>query len=1696
MGHNLQSLGTASLDTFGGLITLANPTDLPEGASPRCNDVDFIVGSVFQRYGLTSVFTFSGEFSGPNLGGTATVIDSGGTNWSSPNNILGNTGYASISTGAVSQGSQVPTTASNEAGANPWTNPTHIFATGVTYATVALVAGAGQVTSSLLLANGLSFSIPATATVVGIQTSIKACCTGVAVGTASLNLQLATNGNPIGSPVNVPLTASPTTTLQGSAGYQWGTVLSPSIVNGSALGILVQAQVNPTSGTASFSANTLTVTVFYTTAATGNVLQDQTFAFAIPSSSGISGFEVKFNANSSAATTLTFQMLKNGIAVGNSHSQLLTTSAVNYSLGAANDLWGSTWTYQDVNNTNFGVQITASGSGTSFVQNVQIETFITPSLSNFNWVATYEQNNDQTYTLALDNSGILYVEDLTNNPGILTVGLTGLLPGSFAKGATANDAEYIVFSDLQIGTERPRVVSENNLNNGLQYQPLSQVGPGAPPSFLANAITSYGATLGISHYSITANVLTLSYSGDDPAVGAAFTLADFTGGASFLNNQLISIATSGGGTLTASFIHANTSGSATGIALPLYLTPIKSITTAGTAGATYPFNNWWAIVQNDDGSPTSTKPGTIVTVYYYKGGPGATFPGATAGPADPFFAANAASGLPTYVQITQSTSYNGVWLVTNNGIQLGPQGDSYQYAFFQFQVDTSPAYVIQGNTAAGSAAGAYQFTQAIVISTIPLLGVSSSQSITITQANPNGWNGTWSTESSNSLVLSITQTELASGGVATYSYTVSGGSSTDSTLPTIVNGVVTATAAGSSFTIGSQVLVQITGCTNTTNLGNEVFNATAYILNTSGGAFTLQLGTGTQTATPVSESGQGVVAGTKFIIDPGATNLGRNGVAIFVNDTGSGYLSIAGGTFSPIGSGTRQAVVFFITDSEFETPCSIPFTFTISQEANTISASAIPIGPPNVKARGIAFTEAGQNGVPGANFYVIRNPVSVTQLNGEVNIYTSTIINDNTSTSAQFSFTDAILLDSEEIDVQGNDLFNLIELGSPAWLLPYASRMFYGLMLNKVLGFNNMTFDGGYLNPANPQPLGWTQDVSKNPPYGPDVTAATFSITSDVATIIATNSYHAGQEVILSGFGTATYFNGQTVQILSAGLSTTQFSFNFVHANVGSTADAGTINSVNTGSFLQVSTVTGDALYTQSTIETTTAVMGFYAQDAFQDYFGVPIILPNTQYSVRVAVSNPSGVKTGSLVIELVNYNLGTGYGQVYGSFTVPYSSMSSLVQVFSGALLTVPFTLDAPGNNPPGVVPEGLQIAFFQKNIGYGADCQIDRIEVYPTAQPYILQQVYGSYPNQPESIDAGLSGGIIDTSVENAQACPGGFVMHDLMYLLKTSSMYSTEDDPNSEPGGWGLHEVSNKVGTIGINSYDTGEEWAVTACRQGIFGFNGGQPQKLMQEIYQIWDAINWPYGYTICLRNDMPARKMYCAVPMKTPNVWLPFAPVNANPTSPNVMLMLNYQGLNDFNELVSSAQMHTTMFGTLASVDMKRKWTIWQIPSPYMGAVTRQDGSEPILICNGIASEKIYVQDPTNFSDDGAAINSLYTTYGFVNAAKAATVPIFGFHAKLYTTLQFTASGGGNAQIRILPNVINPRYPYTIPGGVNLSDPAYDDYFRPLNIRGNRCFIEFSTSAAGSYFNLSKILLSGKAHPWVKINPTGGGNAGV
>lgn len=1707
-------LGTATLDTMGGLITNCNPQDLPEGASPRCYDVDFIIGSVFTRAGLVSVYTYAsvlhitdvtigsgrqgvftytgpmptpnegfvlsnfigsalflngqtvvveyatsstftalvvgpsgtytglfgtatsvvGQFVGPNIPTQVTVTGTGNA-WSNPSGVIGDTSYATVTSGSQTSTTPVPADIGtvptyDTGGLALWNSPTFIVSTSQ-FATISLTSGQTQAPVSLFQ---YGISIPEDATVTGIKISVKAFCSVAGVG--SLNLQLVqTTGSsepwvPYGTVVNVPLATAAAVYTAGSTQYQWGTTLRPSGLNNNVFGVQVSAAVS--SGTATVSANSLSVTVTYVLANSTTALNATGFVFAVPSTIGVTGFGATFQAYTAGSSSLSLQLLKNGVPVGQPIVQPLTSTPTIYSVGGANDLWGSTWFYSDVNNVQFGVQITASGEGGAGVNDLDVLAYVTPALTNFNYVKSFIQNNGQTYTLALDNSGIMWIEDVTNDPNVLSLSLSGILPGTFAQSATVDNEEFVMFSNLSIGTDRPRIVQTNTVTGAIQYLPLSQVGPGAPPTATAAQGSATTNVLNVTTWAVSSGVVTWTYT---PSTYTADVDSIWVpqGVSTFLNGQAVVVLSGAApGTFTTNAPAGTPNGSGTGGTLTIAAGyTVHDILQSSADGVheygTTNFNGQEALLSS---GPTSTSPGNTVTYWYGSGN----------GSPDPSLLAAFATGNPVYVYLSTNTPFfpgQTVQVLSMNSSIPPHQGGVGPIQYFTAAWTGAPTAQALSNpqvpglspppgfTAGTGNDGNFQVTMSTLTLSVTA-PLSVGDTVTILNATPSGWNSTWTIETAlDSGVLNITEEQITVDGSVTYSFN---------------------SASVPVFTPVAGDTISITGAT-----GAPYLNGTFVIGSVGGGTFTVSNPAAVAPLTAIEPAGVpavGTVFGRTFVFDPGAVAAGAGStvVSIFGDYTpDSGTLVVAGSPFTGVGAGTRQVVCFFITETEYFTAPSPTFTFDISGNSTFVSITHLPIGPPNVIARGIAFTEAGQNGVPGANFYYIPNPVTQTINGATTTLADSTVVNDNVTTDVNLVFTDAVLLNSVEIDIEGNDLFNLIELGSAAWVVPYTSRNFYGLSLSKVNNFNNLSFDGGYLS-NNP---------SGSPSYSTQLVGGTFP----------------------------------NLQPLGW-------------------------NTVNvTDQTLAVSPVTGNALYIKNTYGVETSQVGMIYQTAYLDSYLVPIVSINTSYSVRVAASAPSGILTGTLVVDLVDYSRGS-FGTVYGSYNLPFSMLNSTVQVFDGTLLVTQFPI--PGTSFQGVSPN-LQLRVWVSNMGAGADVLVERLEVYPTTTPYLKAQVLGSYTGQPEAIDASSTGGIIDTTTENAQPCMGGFVMHDLLYLLKTSSWYSTQDNPNSEPGGWGLKEVSNKVGTIGINSYDVGEEWCLTACRAGIYGFDGGAPTKISQELWNLWEQINWEAGNTIVLRNDIVSKRMYCAIPLPTGTnpatglpankytiLWLPNAPYNPKPTSPNVMLMLNYQGLANIQEMMSSPEVHTTMFGTLAAVDMKRKWSIWNIATPYMQFIMQPDGeSTPLYICNGIGSSKIYTLDQNATSDDGVAINGLYTTYGFVNAAKAATLPIFGFHAKRYTVLQLSATGtqltsskDTNLNIRILPNTLTPKYPYTVPIGVPLVDPANDDYFRSINVKGNRAFIEVSTNAVGSAFNLSKILLTGKADAWSTLNPTGGGNAGI
>ncbi len=402
----------------------------------------------------------------------------------------------------------------------------------------------------------------------------------------------------------------------------------------------------------------------------------------------------------------------------------------------------------------------------------------------------------------------------------------------------------------------------------------------------------------------------------------------------------------------------------------------------------------------------------------------------------------------------------------------------------------------------------------------------------------------------------------------------------------------------------------------------------------------------------------------------------------------------------------------------------------------------------------------------------------------------------------------------------------------------------------------------------------------------------------------------------------------------------------------------------------------------------------------------------------------------------------------------------------------------------------------------------EIDRIDIYPTDIPILTTTVYGSYAGLPEQVDAVT--GEVKFESENQQPVNGAVVMYDTFYGLKGwagtapgASLYSLQASSDLEPAQWTEPEVAQRSGAIGINAFDLGEQWIVMANRNGLYLFEGGQPGKINHEIIEIWNAINWNAAKTIWVKNDVVNRRLFIGVPLATPNFWLPNAPSVPVPQSPNVILMLNYQGLDSGEQLKSEPQMHTTMFGTLTAIDMRRKWSIWQIPSPYMavcqGFTALQAGfrstsqDQQIVICNGRGNSKVYQLEPTVTTDDGVIIDSLYTTAGLVPAAKRAETQGVGSFRLRWGYMVAALSSNGLINCTLYPNqlfqISSAFHPapagyssWQVPGGFTPGLQPVNDAEAPLNFAATRTFFEFREND-GFAFTLSNLVMHVKKDVW-------------
>jgi len=314
-----------------------------------------------------------------------------------------------------------------------------------------------------------------------------------------------------------------------------------------------------------------------------------------------------------------------------------------------------------------------------------------------------------------------------------------------------------------------------------------------------------------------------------------------------------------------------------------------------------------------------------------------------------------------------------------------------------------------------------------------------------------------------------------------------------------------------------------------------------------------------------------------------------------------------------------------------------------------------------------------------------------------------------------------------------------------------------------------------------------------------------------------------------------------------------------------------------------------------------------------------------------------------------------------------------------------------------------------------------------------------------EPEAYD-GVTG-IMSIAENNGQGIRAAFTIRNNLYFVKERSMYVTADDGVNEPALWQVEEVSNQVGTPSAHGVGIGEEWAVIVGRSGLYLFDGSEPTKISQEIQPTWDAINWQYGQLIWVQVDTQHKRILVGVPI-------------GSATQPNQILMLDYtEGFGD------------PLVAMLTTPERSRKWAPWNIPANSCGLIERTNGVAQIFLGSNNSSGKIYALTPGTYSDDGTAINSFYST-AFLAATGLSGRNLFGY---------LTAYVQGSGLLAIA--ALTPGDASTLPlGSWTLASPASRDMEQFTNVLAERTSYQFGTSAAGSWFSLTKLV------PWAKPDP--------
>ncbi|MGH9735426.1 MAG: hypothetical protein ACRD8A_12660 [Candidatus Acidiferrales bacterium] len=479
-----------------------------------------------------------------------------------------------------------------------------------------------------------------------------------------------------------------------------------------------------------------------------------------------------------------------------------------------------------------------------------------------------------------------------------------------------------------------------------------------------------------------------------------------------------------------------------------------------------------------------------------------------------------------------------------------------------------------------------------------------------------------------------------------------------------------------------------------------------------------------------------------------------------------------------------------------------------------------------------------------------------------------------------------------------------------------------------------------------------------------------------------------------------------------------------------------------------------------------TPIAGMIQQGAATDWEGEPIMQPNTAYSARVMLGALGAPTSGQAVIELYSPTQGS-----LGLLSVAAAGLTESLAYYSGPIGTTGAT-----------VPSDLMLrVYVNGTLSAGAYVFFDELAVYPTGQPYRTAEVRVSYAENPEAFDGDT--GLLESSDFGNKLVTTVGMIRTTLYLLADPGFAETSDNGIGEPGeegaGWQINLISGKVGTPSVEGVANGEEWILMADRKGLHISNGNEPTRISQEIQPNWNTITTagPNANGLWMVNDTASRRVFIGVP-------------SSSGADPAQMLMMNYIDLNTSWELAEQKPLHLSYSGKMVSWDMSRKWSPWNISANSCAIVEDQNGNDVICFGNNLGTAKIYelTTGNTQLSDDGAAINSIYYTFFFVNRDMEQMLQM-GLHRKIYDYLVGFVTGAGTLAAWTEADALNSPRVMQLANRI-LQAVAGNDREWQVNWTAERTTFAVQTAAVGAFFSLSKMVVRMKSDPWMPIRGIG------